>query len=341
MSNPFCREYPASDNSSPPPPNNNTKFGALVNGSMDTAAKIGILDSLGNLTYTRDAVMLFDYPQPGSHKSVDDLVAAGKKVLLNLVWQKSPSGPVPFPTDMVDYASRVTQALDDISLPEVSVIENEEINDNHHSGPLSDYVIMLETATPIVHAKGGKVANGGIYGAGLHILVFRYLKATYSQTTADGYGVILTHAQYLAANNPGSNAVLEARKDDVLTVLNGIISAGADYVNVHGYEDFNNNHNTSQQAALIAATPNIWKYIKEYCEAYTGKPCITNETGVRNNIQPLLITSVLIEFDQLSMEYVLWFDGIGTLGAVPLNDQFFPYKLQPNGVAFKNYITML
>lgn len=321
-----------------------TKYGALINGSMTTAQKIGILNDLG-VEYVRNAITLSDY-DGSQHGPYDKYNTAGKKILLNLNWDTPAGGPVPFPTDMTAYATQINAVLDDLPAdPEVIVIENEELNSSYHDTPLSNidkYVTMLETATAIAHSRGLKICNGGIAGVGLDILVWRYLNSTYDLATADHYADgTMTTGQRNAAATPGSNPGLDAAADVTQAVLDGVISANCDYVNIHAYEVFD--QSVVDPSVVTTISPDVIRYQQEYLIAYTGKPVITNETGQRGNEQPALVEAMLLNYWVLGFDYVIWFSGDSEDGADAhaLNDQTTPFALRPNGEAFRDLIADL
>lgn len=311
-----------------------TKYGALINGSMSTAQKINIANALG-IHYVRASLNIGNWVYTPT--AYNQYITAGFGVVTNFNWLPSGGTPQPFRTSaqLADYGARMTAMLNAITLPELVIIENEEINPNYHSGPMSDYVGMLQTASPIVHAKGLKLADGGIYGTGLNILTFRYRKVIYGQIDADAFGnLTMTTAQHNAANNPGSNLTLEALATKVQAVLDA--SAYLDYINIHPYEVID--PSVVDPAPVTTITPGVVAAYQEFILAETGLPTITNETGQRDNVQPVLVTNILTNFDGLNFPYVLWFDGVGADGAQPLNDQTFPYALMANGEAFRDFL---
>lgn len=314
-----------------------TKIGAHIvlspGASIDD--EIAVLKSLG-ATYTRVNVGTSNWPTMS--KVYDRYVQSGIKVLLNVAWQSSTTGNA-FPTDMELYASKLTAILDTLaSKPELIVIENEEINKAFHSGPMSDYITELKTASPIVHSYGLKVTNGGVYGQGLDTMVYRYLKEKYGQTFAEtNFGnYVFLPVGLRAANNPGSAPVVESNIANIQLVLDA--APYLDYINIHHYEVDNPN---VDEASATTATPNVLKYTKEYIETTTGKPIMSNETSVRNNTQPALVTALLQDYVDNNFPYAIWWDNIdgNKYGGIPLNDGKTPFALRSTGQAFKDFIS--
>ncbi len=210
------------------------------------------------------------------------------------------------------------------------VVENEEINPNYHTGPLTDYINMLQAALDVCHSKGIKVTNGGIYGGQLETLAYRYLQRK-GQNRADSFANnCMTYSQIKDAQTPNRNPSLEWKVRQLDTLLNFYINL--DYINIHLYEPFNPNVDPS---TVTSATPVVAADIQEYLIARTGKPVMTNETTPRDNVSPDLVTSVLKEYDRLNFPYAIWFNNdIG--GSKPLYD-LNTGALLNTGVAYSNF----
>lgn len=285
------------------------KFGVLTNDpNLNTSQKIIIINKYG-VPYVRTDIVLSEWAY--TPNIYNQYVAAGLKPILNFNWGRQNLGAIPFPTDMTDYANRATSVLNYLqsnsSYPEVIVTENEELNKNYHSGSLSLYRNMLLTLSPLVHARGLKITNGGISGTGLEAATFRYVKATHGQSIANAFGNnCMTPSQVNAANNPGLNAAIEAAIADIQYLMTAYVDAGLDYVNVHSYEPLNPNVVAADQTAF---TPYVLQYIKEYIFFMTGLLTFSNEVGIRNNTQPTLVTSFINNFIALGYPFVLYFDG--------------------------------
>lgn len=310
-----------------------TKIGLLVNGSMSTVQKISIAQSL-NSDYSRIPVYVGFWPYTPT--AYNQWTSAGFNIILNLNWMDTTGGPVPFRTssEWAAYGTTINNILNTISRPEIIVIENEEINPNYHSGPMSDYVGMLATASPIVHSFGLKITNGGIYGVGLDILTWRYFNSVGNIVQRDLGAQAMTPAQISAAANPGSNPTADANAAKVQAVLDASIYL--DYINIHPYEVLD--EYVADPSVVTNITPGVIAGYQAFILAETGLPTITNETGQRDNSQPDLVTNMLTEYVSLGFDYVVWFDGIGAGGALPLQEQTAPFALFDNGIAFRDFV---
>lgn len=310
-----------------------TKIGILVNGTMSTVQKIGIAQSLGTI-YSR--IPIYAGYWPYTPTAYNQWVTAGFNIILNINWLPTGGTPIPFRTasELAAYGATVNAILTAISTPEIVVIENEEINPNYHSGPMSDYVGMLATASPIVHSFGLKVANGGIYGAGLDVLAWRYFDSISDFVQRDYIAQGMTPGEITGAANPGSNLTLEAKAQKVQDVLDA--STYLDYINIHPYEVLD--EYVADPSVVTNITPGIVAGYQAFILAETGLPTMTNETGQRDNSQPDLVTNMLTEYVDLGFDYVVWFDGVGSGGATALQAQTSPFDLFANGIAFRDFV---
>lgn len=312
------------------------KYGSLKgSGTLSSTGKSDVVASLG-CKYIRTKIVVLNDISSGlggwSGSSAiyeyNDGLHLGQIVVLGAY----PSGSVqPFVTssNIALYKSTITAILNKYPKINFVVVDNEEITAAYHSGPLSDYGAMLQAVYEVCHPRNIKVADGGIYGAGLNILVYRWLVIKYGQSTADTFGSnVMSGGQILAAKTPNSNAGLEALATQITTILS--YSQYFDYINIHTYE-------APSSTGTTTITPNMIRFQKEYLEDTIKKPVITNETGQRNNSQPLLVTNMMNEFYRLKLAVVQWWDGTGTSGATPLTDDNTGAILS-NGAAFKTFI---
>jgi len=311
----------------------NTKFGCLPNGSFTVSKRTSVALSL-NAPYVRNTISMDQWN--GKSGPYESYVNSGLKVVLNVLSNQQTGKPIPFPKDMSSYRSSFNSITDKYQ-PEVIVVENEEINQNYHSGPKTDYINMLQVALDVCHSKGIKVTNGGIYGSALEILTYRYLQ-TKGQKRADSFSNnCMANYQVKAAQNPGSNPDLEFDVRQMDTLLNFYVNL--DYINIHPYEPFDPDLTTnSSKSAVSSATPVVLPDLQEYLIQRTGKPVMTNETGQRDNTSPSLVTSMLQLYDKLNFPYAIWYSGMpgDIAGAMPLYNTTTGV-LQPNGTAFSTF----
>lgn len=147
----------------------NTLFGA----SGPTIDSPDNLFSLcGNPASTRFALIL---EQGDTYsKGADKYLSVGHKVFINVnekVVQKDANGnkiPNPFPTDLTRYANQVTKVFEAYkNHPQLDkiifVCENEPTTRAFHSGPMSDYLAMLEVFIDLCQDYGYKGVDGGVH----------------------------------------------------------------------------------------------------------------------------------------------------------------------------------
>ncbi|CAN5178386.1 hypothetical protein BH11BAC6_BH11BAC6_08960 [soil metagenome] len=310
--------------------NHQTKFGSIINGAFTPTQKVSIAKSL-NAGYVRSGITVTEWT--GKSGPYENYVNNGIKVVLNINNDAQTGNPKPFPKDMISYRNIFTQIVNKYQ-PEVIVVENEEINPNYHSGPMADYLNMLTVALDVCHAKGIKVANGGIYGSALEILTYRYLQ-TKGQNRADSFGNnCMTTYQVKAAQTPNSNPTLEKDVRQMDTLMNFYVNL--DYVNIHMYEPFD--PDVTQPELVTTRTPIVIADIQEFLKVRTGKPTMTNETGQRNNRTPGLVVTMLAEYDRLLFPYAIWFsDEDAQAGATSLYNMTTGV-LGTNGLAFAAFM---
>lgn len=309
--------------------NRTTKFGSLISGDFTIDERVSIAKSL-NVAYVRDALMMSTWD--GYYKPYETYTSNGINVILNVNYDQPTQQPDPFPTDMKAYKKTFKDIVQTYQ-PEVIVVENEEINERYHSGPMTDYIKMLQVAISVCHPKKIKVTNGGIYGSQLEICTYRYLQ-TISQARADEFGnSCMSPFQVKAAQEPGSNPTLEYTVSQMDTLLD--FYKNLDYVNVHLYEPFGADISKTYKVSTI--TPGVVEDIQEFLLARTGKPTMTNETGQRDNTNPFLVTAMLSEYDRLKFPYAIWYSGEGGSGAQPLYN-ISSGVLALNGLAFAGFM---
>ena len=315
------------------------KFGMLVNSAtLTNPAKAAITKDSFNCNYARTALTVETWD--GSSSRIQTYKDSGLIQYVVINYKTGDSIPFVTASQLSGYADTVTDMLETYPYPTIQTIavENEEINKGQHTGPLSDYGGMLQTVYPIAHARNILVTDGGFYGAGLRIKVYRWLQTKYGvdgQDSADAYGErAMTAGQISAAQTPNSNPSLEAEANQIDTIF--MYKDYVDYFNIHAYEVFSQTNTMPDTVKQISTNVLMWQ--RDYVEETTGKPCITNETGQRTNEQPELVTNMLAEYYRLGFFIVQWYNGTGDADARPLSNQTTGETL-PNGTAFKNYVS--
>lgn len=319
-------------------------FGALINDgsgvSLSTTAKAAITKDSLKAKYARTAIVLQTFT--GSSANYETYAGTGLNVILNMNWgvASSTGNAVAFPTDMVDYSAKFNAVINKYQ-PELAVIENEEINEGYHAGPLTDYLTELQTAVNLCHAKGLKATNGGIVERVVTLLVWNDYYSRGLLTEASSYAARAFPAQMLdAQGNP--NVKGNAKLADALAKGQQLISAykamNLDFVNFHWYEPVAQRevmYQTANLAAIAHIDPKTLEESVAYLAKATGKTVIINEVGQLNQ-QPGIVTDVMQKLSDLKMPYVIWYSGdSGTGLAVALQNA--NGSLRANGIAFRNF----
>lgn len=313
-----------------------TQFGVLPNGDFKVDQKADIVKNLG-CKLVRDAIVITDWLTDQTSKSFEAYTNAGLEVILNINQDHSDKGPVPFlkTIQLATYKQNVKNILTKYR-PKVVVIENEPLNKNYHSGPMTDYVNMFNAAASVCHSMGIPVTDGGGYGAGMDGNVYRWLQAQRRMLDRDNFGNnAMTHSQVVCEQIPGRSQNFEQGVSDVKLILDAV-KANGDYANLHLYEILNPNN--AKPAAATDITPYVVQYTKQFVEAYTGKPAISNETGIRDNTQPALVSAICNNYNALGMPIVVYFSGDGkAANAKPLTNP--DGTLNDCGKAFYSFVS--
>lgn len=308
-------------------------FGVLVNdttrGTNNSTFKLTVAKQYG-VPYLRDAINLSAW-NGISDAAYDAELAAGFKVLLNVNNSLVVTGnPVPYPTDLAAYKTKLASLLSKLK-PEMIVVENEETNLLYHTGPLSDYVAELQAAIETGHANSMKVTNGGIT-AQIIFLVYRdyYNRGLYTEATDYANR---TMAASVIADLPGltRHPALKLKADSTQYLVDLYKNMQLDYINLHWYEPITDNQ--------IAAAPyyGTKAFIEtiDYLHRATGKTVITNEYG-QDNTTPSITTDLQQAALDAKLPYAIWYDGDGT-SAFGLHERGTT-TLRPNGQAFAQFI---
>ena len=283
-----------------------TQFGVLVNfpenSSPSSGDVINVANQLGAQSLRQTVIM---QEWDGTSTRFDQYQAAGFKVLLNVNWgNPATNGPVPFPTDTVAYKAQLSPILD-IHHAEVIVIENEEITEDYHSGPIEDYIAELTAAIGVCHSKGLKVANAGMLTTPLSILVYNdYLSRGMTAEAADFKTRTFNSYMTYYLSHPQSDSGLGLKVAKCQKLIAAFAKLNLDYVNFHLAEVVNGNTYSDGDSA----TPKVYQEIIDYLTRTTGKPVMTNEAA-QKNLSPSLVTSMLTEFQKTGIAHLIWYSG--------------------------------
>jgi hypothetical protein len=198
-------------------------FGALIDASTSDQ-RIIVANKFG-VHYMRATIFLSQFK--GKDAGVEKYMNSGFKVILNINYDNvlerdGKKIPVPFPTNMSTYRTKLGAVLDKYK-PEVAVIENEPTTDAFHSGPIENYITELANAIDVCHSKGVKVADGCVH--------------------VDYVKTIMNGATRLSGNALEVKKLIEAYK-----------TLNLDFVNVHTHGD-----NDSYPDGLLA---NVADYLR-------------------------------------------------------------------------------
>ncbi len=320
----------------------NNPFGILPN-HTPVEAEIKTAEGLG-VQYLRTHVILSAYN--GTIDGYDDMVRAGFKIILNVNFGEVNQGgtkvPVPFPTDLASYRSKLNSLLDKYH-PALLVVENEETNDEYHSGPPQDYINELKMAINVAHAHGIKVTNGALTTKSLVLLVYQdYINRGMTAQANDFAnraigGNIVSDLPDLSRHAP-----LKKKEEMGQEFVNAYKSLDLDYVNFHWYEPVMERVAGARKFTQPSNPDNVdlraLEEVVEYLKRTTGKPVITNEIGELNP-SPTIVTTMLQKLYDMKLPIVVWYSGDHTeVGkSVSLHD-VATGDLKPNGLAFADFI---
>jgi hypothetical protein len=301
-----------------------TKFGALIS-AKNNDDKITVSQKMG-VGYVRNSILLDSYR--GKAPMVDNYLDAGFKLLLNLNNKSASNGPNPYPTDMTKYKNSLANVVDDYH-PEVAVIENEPINESYYTGPIENYITQLKSAIEVCHARGIKVADGGLHIGMVSILVYQDYLSRGMQKEADDFANRALTSAYLKTAEGKGTTDLTVKLDKTRKQVEAFATMALDYVNFHWYQP------TSKNIDDNKASSGVIKEIADYLRRATGKEVLCNEFGQYNQ-STSLISSMVSELELANLSYAVVYSGSGgAAGAKPLHNGS---NLLDNGVAYRDAI---
>ncbi len=319
------------------PPRSQAPVGVMIEGTPENN-RIVTAKALG-VSYVRAEVGLENFSEPSSY--IDSLVADSFKVVANFDYYGS-QAKAPFPKDAASITSNIAKVIKTFR-PYLVAIENEEENENYHTGPAQDYINELNTATAALHVNNIKVMNGGLTEDVLCILTYRnYLSQGLTAQANDFAKRTMPQAIINDLPNLANNPQLANRVAFTDSLLQAYKNMSFDYVNFHWYEPVLarwTNAAPNADAATQVDTRAMNEVIT-YLRDATGKPVISNEVGELNT-SPAIVQDMMQQFRTSNLPYVLWYSGDGTVTngmskAVALNNS--DGSLRSNGVAFKDFL---
>jgi hypothetical protein len=292
-------------------PSQMVNYGALI-GAPDPASTMSFQLSVANkigISSLRIRVIV-----PSNNKV--PILNQGYKILLNFNNSEYKSKPVPFASDLTKYQSDLKKLLSGFTtMPAVAVIENEESNLSYYSGTAQEYIKLLSTAIPVMHANGIKVANGGLTSTGLNYLVYQDFMNRGKVDSATAFQQ-RTHLAVKNAQTQNRGAFIDA-------LLQAYTNMDLDYVNFHW-------KGTSPDTQDLSAVIN-------YLKKRTGKPIISNELGQFDTDPNTLLSLVQLCTDK-GFPYIVWFSPDENAGNKDIPLQHSDQSLTATGLAFKNYL---
>ncbi len=292
-------------------PNKSVQYGALIeapSAQSSTSFQLNVADQLG-VSCLRARTLV---PSTGT----SPILNSKYKILLNFNCADNNGVAYPYVTDLAKYQTDLKKILAGfITMPVVAVIENEEANPIYHYGLIQDYIKQLNVAISVMHARGIKVANGGITCQGLNYLVYNDFIAQGKYDSAKQFQE-LTNVQPKAKSTKERGAVVD-------TLLNSYATMNLDYVNFHW-------KGTSPDTEALADVIN-------YLKKRTNKKIITNEIGQFDKTNSTLQAHVQ-KCTDYDFPYILWYspNEHGDKKATPL--QYSTGSLTPTGITYKDYL---
>lgn len=376
-----------------------TPWGVVINTSSSTL--LGASDPLQQniLTPANKIALALDYgvrfirteltkdewetSRSGFFYTYTNFVNNGFRIVLNITWEEpTPSEgsfiPVPFPSDADNpsspYYKFVQEVIDSLTSngrtpPAVVVVENEEPNKNYHvlvdTNDSRKYLLMVNAVTSICHAKGIKVANGGLTLRGLTFATWDWLKNVKGRAT---------EAQIFAKNSMPPSAYYtlypprpaNIKSIGILNINNQIAminyftsnykTSDLDYINFHWYEpaivrgwiDLNNggsawSQGISKNDTSAGAMDNVLKYLTSIKGT---RKIISNEIGqlTQSDCLTRKIMNKVAARPYNAFEMALWYDGDGDNEYEPkaLHNTFILapfYTIRNTGITFKRLIS--
>jgi len=293
-----------------------SNYGALIGAPDQTDNddfQLNVADQLG-ITCLRERVLV---PCKFLNTSLVPELNTSYKVLLNFDSPKNEDGSLlPFVSDLAQYKIDLIDILNTlVSMPDVAVIENEESNHYYYSGTPGEYIDQLNAAITIMHARGIKVANGGITSTGLCYLVYQDLLAQGKEDSAEEFKQ--------AVNVTPNSSVTQERGDFIDKLLNAYTNMDLDYVNFH----------------WKATSPDTQAFntVINYLQKRTGKKVISNELGQFDEDPNTLEAHVQACTNQ-QFPYIIWYSPDENDGKKGTPLQHSDASLTPTGVGYQDYL---
>ncbi|TKK70153.1 hypothetical protein FC093_05205 [Ilyomonas limi] len=256
-------------------------------------------------------------PVPGTGNS-PQILSSGYRVLLNFVAENnSGSDPAPFVTNLTKYKADLNKIIDVCTVkPVVAVIENEESNRYFYSGTAQQYINQLNAAIEVMHARGIKVANGGITSQGLNYLVYQDFMDQGKEDSAKQF-------QLLVGGIAVKDAATQDRGAFIDILLTNYTKMDLDYVNFHW-------KGTSPDTEGLREVIN-------YLKKRSNKPIISNEFG-QFDTDPNTLLAMSQLSDNQNLPYSIWYSPDENAGKRDTPLQHNDATLTRTGVAYQDFL---
>ncbi len=227
-----------------------------------------------------------------------------------------PGTQISFRTDTVQYKKDLNMLLNTFKvMPVVASIENEEANRLYYIDYAKNYIIQLRAAIRVMHARGIKVANGGLTSQGLDYLVYQDFVKQGKYDSAQQF--------QLATGVQPDSLKTQDRGAFTDTLLRNFRKMDLNYVNFHRKA---NSRDTLYLHQIV-----------NYLKKRTGKKIISNELG-QMDYDPNTLLDHLKLCDNQHFPYVLWYSPDQDAGKRGTPLQYPDGTLTPSGIAYKNYL---
>jgi hypothetical protein len=151
----------------------------------------------GHPSISRAAISLEHYKGSGGLKEIDIYLDAGHTMYINVneksikLDENGEKIPNPFPTDMEKYAEQIEPIFEHYAGSDVIMVcENEATTKTFHSGPMSDYLTMLETFVQIGTKYGLRCTDSSVHVLTVNESAFNEEKTKEVQELLDGFAKI-------------------------------------------------------------------------------------------------------------------------------------------------------
>ncbi|HRH60096.1 MAG TPA: hypothetical protein PL045_05970, partial [Chitinophagaceae bacterium] len=263
----------------------------------------------------------------------DDFYNAGYKILITLNTSSvqdegGEQTAQPFPTDLNLFETQLRSMLNSLQnkKPYGFFVGREPTNLVYNSGPMSDYVNMLEVAIRVLHEYGYPVGDGGLHPQGLTWFTYKDFVARGMMEEAEAVKELFKSNAIQYLNNPNSQPAFAAYLNRVKELLDAYKTLNLDWVNVHI-------HDPASYGSGGTVANEIAAFINYYRD-YTGKPVVSNAFSVSVDDADLL-EGMLNQVKDSQMKLAIYFSGNTDVDKALTEDDG---TLNDLGIVFRDFI---